>query len=63
MLVVRRIYLKMELSSRQRKMLLFLTTDMFAMTSHTNQQFPTPETFGATISWDGLVGQVLVLIA
>ena len=49
MLVVRRIYLKMGFSSRQRKMLLFLTTDMFAMTSHTNQQFPTPETFGATI--------------
>ena len=47
MLVVRRIYLKMEFSSRQRKMLLFLTT---AMTSHTNQQFPTPETFGATIA-------------
>ena len=50
MLVVRRIYLKMEFSSRQRKMLLFLTTEMFAMTSHTNQQFLTPETFGATIA-------------
>lgn len=53
MLVVRRIYLKMELSSRQRKMLLFLTTDMFAMTSHTNQLFPTPETFDATIAGMG----------
>jgi len=49
MLVVRRIYLKMEFISRRREMLLFLTTEMVAMTSHTNQQFPTAETFGAKI--------------
>ena len=44
MLVVKRIFLKMEFSSIHRKMLLF------AITSHTNQQFPAPETFGATIA-------------
>ena len=35
--------------SRQRNAL-FLTIDVVTMTSHTNQQFPTPETFGAMIT-------------
>ena len=48
MLVIRRVYLKMEFISRRREMLLFLTSEIVAMTSHTNQQFPNVETFGAT---------------
>ena len=33
-----RIYLKMEFSSQSRKMLLFLITNIAAVTSHANQQ-------------------------
>ena len=35
----RRIYMKIELSSQRREMLLFLTTNMGAVTSRANQQF------------------------
>ena len=49
----RRIYVKIELSSLRREMLLFLTTNMAAVTSRENQQLEEPIVIPATIGLQG----------
>ena len=42
-IVSRIIYMKIEFSSQRREILLFLTTNMAAVTSHANQQWFGPQ--------------------
>ena len=53
----RRIYLKTEFSSQRREMILFLTTDMAAVTSHANQQYGHPWNGPYVPCWGHVGGQ------